>query len=184
MNEEFKNRRKDYFIKKDFQRKFIIKFCALALIGSVLSSLLIYIMTTSTVTTTFEHCKLVIKNTADSILPAVVLSGAITIVIVVIAVIIVTLFTSHRIAGPLYRMEKDVGEVASGNLKVAFRLRSTDEIKALAAGLDIMVHNINDVVTSAKKSVSELESAIDSSDTSKAKAALTRVKSELNKFKT
>ncbi|NQS99742.1 MAG: hypothetical protein HQ595_01550, partial [Candidatus Omnitrophica bacterium] len=120
MEKDAKNRRTTYFIKRKFQRNFIIKFCVLVIGGSALSGVLIYSMSKSTVTTTFENCRLTIKSTADFILPAVLLSGLIVIVFIGLATVAVTLFTSHRIAGPLYRLEQDVTEISCGNLKKRF----------------------------------------------------------------
>jgi len=110
------NRRHNYFIKKEFQRNFIIKFCTLVVIGAALSGGIIYTLSKSTVTTTFENSRLMIKSTADFILPSVLLASAVVIAVIGLATIAITLFTSHRIAGPLYRLEKDVEEVAAGNL--------------------------------------------------------------------
>ena len=142
MEREFKNRRKNYFIKKKFQRNFIIKFCALVIIEAIIFGAIVYMMSKATVTTTFEDSRLVIKSTADFILPTILLGSAAVIVFTGLITVIITLFTSHRIAGPLYSMEKDIEEVASGNLKKKFDLRQEDEIKELAASLDKMTQTL------------------------------------------
>ena len=105
MEDDFQNRRRTYFIKKKFQRNFIIKFCVLAIAGAIISGAIVYMMSKSTVTTTFENSRLTIKSTADFILPAVLLSTFVFVVFIGIATVLVTLFASHKIAGPLYRME-------------------------------------------------------------------------------
>ena len=182
----FKNRRKNYFIDKNFQKKFIVKFCILVIIGAFLSGFIIYSMSKSAVTTTFENSRLKIKSTADFILPAVLLSGAIAVMIIGAATVVVTLFTSHRIAGPLYRVEKDIKEVASGNLNVKIHLRQSDELKALASALGNMVQSLKKNVSEAKSIVSELEKTLESSgETPEAvKGKLRSLKSALSKFKT
>jgi nitrogen fixation/metabolism regulation signal transduction histidine kinase len=126
MEEKFKNRRRNYFIKKKFQRDFILKFCGLVVGGSIISGVIIFMMSKNTLTSAFENSRLVIKSTADFILPAVCLSSAVVLILVGLAAIMITLFTSHKIAGPLYRMEQDVKEVAGGNLKIKFNLRGSD----------------------------------------------------------
>ena len=156
--ENHENRRKNYYIKKEFQRSFILKFCLLVLIGSSLSGVIIYLMSKATVTTSFENLHLVIRSTADYILPAVFLSSVVVIIVTGAATIFITLFTSHKIAGPLYRIEQDIREVASGNLEQEFNLRQGDEIRPIAKGLSIMVHFLRDEVNSLKKDIVELES--------------------------
>lgn len=58
-------------------------------------------------------------------------------------VLIITLFSffiSHKIAGPLYRFEKDVrGLAKDGDLTRIFRLRKRDEMQELAEALNTMV---------------------------------------------
>jgi len=177
-----RNRRRNYYIDKKFQAKFILKFCSLILIGSVISGLIVYAMSRSTVTTTFENSRLTIKSTADFILPAVLLSGAVVIVLIGLATIIMTLFVSHKIAGPLYRMNKDVQEVASGNLKTAFRLRVGDEIRPLAASLNDMVVAIHDRIHEAKKSLDNIGSSTELP--TEIRARIRSVRESLEKFKT
>ena len=172
-----RNRRRNYFINKEFQSKFIIKFCVLVIIGTIISGAIIYSMSKATVTTTFENSRLRIKSTADFILPSVLLSGAVVIVSIGFATIAVTLFTSHRIAGPLYRIDKDLKQVMSGDLTMRFNLRKGDEIKALAADLDQMTTAFRKNVADIKAAASELESAA-------GKEKLRRLNDAIGKFKT
>ncbi|MBN1353600.1 MAG: HAMP domain-containing protein [Candidatus Omnitrophica bacterium] len=181
MADNFENKRKNYFIKKKFQRDFIIKFCSLVILGSAISGSIIYLMSMSAVTTTFENLRLVIKSTADYILPAVLLSSAVVIILIGFAAIIVTLFTSHRIAGPLYRLEKDIDEIASGNLRKKVNLRKTDELKALAASLNGMTGKLRSDIEGVKNIVSEIEYGVGSPDL---KEKIEKLKSILSNFMT
>ena len=151
------NRRKNYYIKKEFQRNFILKFCGLVAAGAMISGSIIYIAAMSTVTTTFENSRLTIKTTADYILPSVLLSSLIVMVLIGFAAIVVTLFTSHKIAGPLYRIEKDLDELASGNLNVKFMLRGGDEIKKLAANLDNVTRSLKVKIEGIKAALALVE---------------------------
>lgn len=179
--DRLRERRKNYYIGKKFQKKFIMKFCALIIMGSFISGAIIYLMSKATVTTIFENSRLTIKSTADFILPAVVLSSAVMIILIGLATIAVTLFTSHRIAGPLYRIEKDVDDVAAGNLKKTFNLRTTDEMKSIAASLDAMVRSLRSNVVAVKNIAAELAS-LPANDQVKEK--MKKLKEELEKFST
>lgn len=180
--ENFKNRRRNYYIDKEFQTIFILKFCSLIAIGSIISGLIIYAMSRATVTTTFENSRLTIKSTADFILPAVLLSGAVVIVLIGLATIIMTLFISHRIAGPLYRLDKDVQEITAGNLRVVFRLRAGDELKPLVKSMNDMTDALRARITEAKKGLEELESC--SGLPSETKEKVGKLKESLGKFAT
>ncbi len=180
-------RRKNYYINKEFQRNFILKFCLLVMIGSLISGVIIYSMSRSTLTTTFENSKLMIKSTADFILPAVLLASAVVILAIGIATIAITLFTSHRIAGPLYRIEKDINEITAGNLNIAFNLRHGDEIKPIAASLNRMVQAVREKVSAVKQDLTQLENEIDKSQDQafdKIKDRVKHAKATINKFTT
>ena len=181
MKEQTQSRRKNYFIDKKFQSLFIIKFCALVVIGAVLSGVIIYLMSQATVTTSFDNLRLVIKSTADFILPAVLLSSIVVVMIIGIATIVITLFTSHKIAGPLYRVGKDIEEVAAGNLKKQFNLRKSDELKALAEVLNNLTQTLKGDVGKIKNDVNELESTIPQGEV---KEKINKIKSVLDKYTT
>jgi len=187
----FQNRRRNYYIKKEFQRNFILKFCALVIIGAVVFGAIIYFASRTTVTTTFYNSRLTIKNTAEYILPTLLLGSAIVVALIGLATVFVTLFTSHRIAGPLYRIEKDVGDVADGNLGKKFNLRTGDELKALAVSLDVMAYSLRSKVNSIKDSVGELEAILKERGSRKegeiiqeASRKTEEIKNSLDKFRT
>ncbi len=180
MKNDFRNRRRNYYIKKEFQRNFILKFCALVIAGAILSGAIIYAMSTATVTTTFENLRLTIKSTADYILPTLFFASVVVVVSIGIATIFITLFTSHKIGGALYAIEKHVDEVAAGNLKTEFRLRAGDEIKPLAVGLGLMVRNLRDRIKDVKDAASELEAVIEARGGGD---ALPDIRSKLDKLK-
>ncbi|MCX5665922.1 MAG: hypothetical protein NT036_02595 [Candidatus Omnitrophica bacterium] len=178
------NRRKNYFINRKFQAGFIIKFCILVIMGTAISGGVVYWMSRSTVTSTFENSRLVIKSTADFILPSVLLSGAFVVIAVGIAAIAITLFTSHRIAGPLYRIEKDLEELSRGNLNVHFNLRKNDEIKVLADTLNDLAGLFKRNILHARKAISELEAALNANNIDLAKDKLRELNGIVGRFKT
>jgi methyl-accepting chemotaxis protein len=57
-------------------------------------------------------------------------------VLLMAVVALAALIVSHRIAGPLYRLEREAEAWAQGDLTRRFSLRRGDELKELAAALD------------------------------------------------
>ena len=157
---EQKNRRRNYFIKKKFQASFILKFCLLLVLACLIMSFLSLLLTKNTTTTSFENLRLTVKSTSDFILPVLVSSSVIAIVLVSLATVIVFLYISHRIAGPLYRLEKDLEEIGKGNLGTEVHLRQNDEIKALADTVNGMVKKIKGPLSLSQARIKELEEAI------------------------
>jgi methyl-accepting chemotaxis protein len=156
MDKTFNKRRKIYYIKKEFQMIFIIKFCLLVILGAIVSGAVIYLVSQGSATTVFENSRIRIKSTADFILPAVLLSTAVVTVLVGLASVIVTLYTSHKIAGPIYRIEKDLEKVMLGDLRVKFNLRKKDQLQALAAMIEALVGNLGDDIKELRQVRSQL----------------------------
>ncbi len=191
MENSGKNRRRIYYIDKDFQKKFIIKFCLLVILGAVVSGILVYAMSQGTVTTVFENSRLKIKSTADFILPAVLWSSVIVIILVGLAAIAVTLYTSHKISGPLYRIAKDLEKVMAGDLKVKFSLRRNDQLQKLAENIDKTVCMMRDDYAALKSGLREAEAALEALEKTggqarlgEAKNKLREINNKLSKFKT
>jgi len=147
MNNNAYQRRKIHIVKMKFQRGFILKFCAVVIFSSLTLAAIIYGLSTSSTTTVFENSRLQLKSTADFILPLLVLSSLIVIIVAGAVTVVITLFVSHRIAGPMYRLEKDIAEVAKGNLNVTFHVRKKDELQDLAGALNQMVKSLRDKKT-------------------------------------
>ncbi len=154
-------KRRKFFIDREFQSKFIIKFCLLVILACILFGGLIYLLSSETATTTFENSRLVIKSTADYLLPLLALTSLITIIVVGLAMIITTLFISHKIAGPAYRFEKVANVIASGDLTLDVSLRSKDQLQPIAKSLAEMVKKLRFQILKIKEGISELTNCVE-----------------------
>jgi len=138
--------RKNHFIKRDFQTKFILKFCLLLLMGVIFSAGLLFLFSQDTLTSSFQQSRLVIKNTSLVILPAILYTSLITLALLTIATIVVTLFVSHKIAGPMFRFEKELKEIGTGDLTKKVRLREKDQAAELADCINSMTSSLHEKV--------------------------------------
>jgi len=150
-----KKMRRQYYIKKDFQTRFIIRFILVLIIGGVISVGLTYLTTRGTLTTSYVDARLVIQDTPLAILPSVVLTTLITIVVVGVIVGIVTLLVSHKIAGPMFRFEKDIERIAGGDLKSHIHLRREDQFQEMVKTLNAMIDSLNSKVSEIRQEVAE-----------------------------
>lgn len=149
-------RRRHYFIKKEFQFKFILKFCLIILVGVIFSTGLLFLFSQGTLTSSFQQSRLVIKNTASAILPAVIYTNLITLGLITLATIVVTIFISHKIAGPMFRFEKDLKEIGEGDLTKNIGLRKKDQLTDMAVSLNKMIASLHDKVLAIQSDVEHL----------------------------
>ncbi|MCP3874535.1 MAG: methyl-accepting chemotaxis protein [Desulfobacteraceae bacterium] len=157
-------KRRTIFIKQEFQFKFILKFCLLLVVGVIISTSLLFLLSQETLTSSFENSRLVIKNTGSAILPSVIVTNLITLGIICIAAIIVTLFISHRIAGPMYRFEKDLCKIEDGDLCTHINLRQKDQFSEMALALNDMTKGLHHKVSRVNNGLDEILSTLENDD--------------------
>jgi methyl-accepting chemotaxis protein len=148
--------RKNYFVKKEFQFRFILKFCLILLIGVVISTGLLFLFSQDTLTSSFDQSRLVIKSTGLAILPSVLYTNLITLGLITLATIIVTLLVSHKIAGPMFRFEKELKEIGAGDLTRRVTLRERDQVTDMADRLNNMIASLQDKVIEIQTEVEHI----------------------------
>lgn len=63
-----------------------------------------------------------------------------------------SIYLSHRIAGPLYRIEKDLKALSGdGDLTRVFRLRKNDEMQEVAQAINVMLAGLRDRIAGARE---------------------------------
>ena len=179
MENKMRERRKVRMIKMEFQRSFILRFCLLVALTALIVSAIVYFIAAPTTTAVFRNSRLVLVTTADFILPILFCASVVGIVTVGLASAAVTFVVSFRIAGPLFRLEKDVASFAAGKLRTRFHVRHKDQLQELAASLNCMAENIRVNIGEAKKQADELAKASLPEEARKKVAAL---KGALDKF--
>ena len=142
--------RRVYFIDRKFQTGFIFKFCALIIIGSLLTGVLVYSLSQKSNTVVFEHSRALVKSTADFLLPLLMQTVIVVTIIVAVATILLTLFISHSIAGPLYRLKKELGAIEVGDLTSGFSLRKDDQLQDVASSMAAMIKGLKDKISDLK----------------------------------
>ena len=65
------------------------------------------------------------------------------ILVFLIVISFVSLFLSHSIAGPMYRLERYMKEVGQGRLSMQIRIRRTDELHHFASVMDDMLDSLS-----------------------------------------
>ena len=162
------NKRKNYFVKKDFQVRFILKFCLLLFIGVILSTGLLFLFSQDSLTSSFQQSRLEIKNTSIAILPSVMYTNLITLGLITLGTIIVTLLVSHKIAGPLFRFEKELDAISTGDLTKRVVLREKDQGKEMAETLNVMISSFHDKITDIRKDLNAIKESAVRNNASKA----------------
>jgi signal transduction histidine kinase len=150
-----KKMRRQYYVK-DFQLKFVVRFCVLIIFGAIIMGSIIYLLSLDTTTTVFENSRFIIKSTSEFILPLIIFSTVIMTVLVGIISVFVMIMLTHKIAGPLIRFEKYVDKMKDGDISGIICLRASDEIKMLASKFNNMTSVFSEKIDSIKRQMERL----------------------------
>lgn len=151
------NRRRIVYIHKTFQRNFILKFCLIALCAMVLASVLLYFFSKDSITATYRYHHLALQETAEVILPALIITNLIVLLALLVATVVMTLYVSHRIGGPLYRLQQALESIGRGDLSMDVKLRRHDQLMDFSSNISQMNKNLNDRVRQIQSEVRELK---------------------------
>ncbi|MCP4117789.1 MAG: methyl-accepting chemotaxis protein [Desulfobacteraceae bacterium] len=160
MNPGFK--RRNYFINKELQGKYIFHYFLLVALGSGLFSLIFSFFSSNTLSIVYDNYHLQLGTTPGILLTKILSTQWFFIVIGGAVTIGITLFLTHRIAGPFYRLEKTLEAMNEKNLSGIIVLRKKDEGKELAekinafngmlsSDLDRMLRHAEDINFYCKK---------------------------------
>ncbi|MDD4941663.1 MAG: methyl-accepting chemotaxis protein [Candidatus Omnitrophica bacterium] len=147
--------RRQYLIDEKFQLAFIMKFCTIVILASLAIGLFIFFFTRSSTTVAIENTRVFVKPTADFILPQLVITIIVVSVVFSAILFAMALIATHRIAGPMYRLRKEIDNLRGGDLTSAFIIRDKDQLKGLARSL-------NDMGLVLRQKHTELKSKTDS----------------------
>ena len=137
-------KRRNYFINKEFQGRYIFNYFVLATIGSLLFISIFSFFSSNTLSIVYDNYHLQLGVTPGILFKKILSAQWLFIVFGGGLVVIVTLLLTHRVAGPFYRFEKSMDEMIEGNISNKIYLRQKDEGKELAQKINAFNYVLGD----------------------------------------
>ncbi len=144
-------KRRILFIEKAFQFRFIAKMTAVIVLGTVLTGGLLYLLADVEFGRAFHSAHYQARSSWELLLPAVLTSSFLSMCLVAGIAVVLTLYDSHRIGGPLYRFKLNLEAIGRGDLSFVTRLRDGDELQALTEAMNEMTQGLRERVGRAKE---------------------------------
>ncbi len=129
-------KRRNYFIKKNFQGKLILGYFLFMVAGCFIFAIILALLSADSMTMVYQNNDLRIGQTPFMLIKQLLTAHWISIVLGSAFVVVIAMFITHRLAGPLFRIERAVDNMLSGQLDDVIYLREKDEGKELAAKLN------------------------------------------------
>ena len=125
--------RKRYLLKKRFQLGLTLKVFIALLAVAFITGWTIYYSIWSTVLSEFGQEKLILVHRA--------ITGKmiLRLVLIMVAIAILSVFVSHRMAGPVFKFERTLRQLNQGERVEKIRLRRGDSFKELASEINDLI---------------------------------------------
>ena len=129
-------KRKNYFIKKNFQGKLILGYFLFMMVGCLVFILALSYLAADSMTVVYSNNNLQIGQTPLMLFKQLLAAYWIFIVIGAALVVIIATRITHRVAGPMFNLERSLDFMIDGKLDNVIYLRNKDEGKELAAKIN------------------------------------------------
>lgn len=142
-------KRKQYIVAAKFQLKYVGLILALVFMTGILCSYVVYY--TSMLLLGDKLANVYPQGRLISIVNMVNLRILLSLVLVTPLIFVIGIYASHKIAGPIYRIEKFLKSMASGEISETLTLRKNDELVALAEGINMVSESMRATVRQEKE---------------------------------
>lgn len=141
-------KRRNYYIDKQFQTKYML--LTMLLLLAYTFTFLIIIFAPYILTLFLEGYSLAEKAEASRAL--LFLHGTVWpgIACVILLFGALSIYVTHKIAGPMYRIKKSIAEITDGNLELNITLRKGDDLKDLAEHVNMLTGEMRNFVSRLK----------------------------------
>lgn len=133
-----KNRykRKKYFIKKNFQGKLILGYFLFMVVGCLIFMLALSYLVSDSMTVVYSNNELQIGQTPFMLFKQLIAAHWIVIVLGAAMVVVIATRITHRVAGPMFNLERSLDLMIDDRLDNVIYLRKKDAGKELAAKIN------------------------------------------------
>lgn len=157
MTETHQRKKRNFLLNHELQGKFIFKTFVIFILSAVGFTVFLALMTYNTQTMVYEGYQLKLGTTPLILWKQMIYGNWIFIVLGGIVLIMVSILLTHRIAGPLFRFEKCLDNMITGDLRDQLVLREKDEGKQLSNKINQFNEVLSERIRSMKTIVQKIE---------------------------
>ncbi|MFH1076307.1 MAG: methyl-accepting chemotaxis protein [Pseudomonadota bacterium] len=159
-------------INTKMQLAMLVKIWLIIFMALLLFAVAFYFYSNQDIGPLFSSAHIKIKNFLEYLFPVVIIGFGISFLVGVVF----ALFFPHSIAGPLYRIERELAEISQGDLRRRLRLRNHDECKDLVKSINEMSEELSEKVQEISLTLEKVERLLDSPDTEITSEALKKLR--------
>ncbi len=151
-------------IRSDFTAGFQIKFILAMAIGALLTTLAIYYYLDQGLGSNYFDALVTLSTVESALTSSLIITFCLQLFLIFILTIGLTLFVSHKIAGPVFRYEDSLAKIMEGDLSVDVRTRDGDQLKSMVDSMNGWQNSLREIYTRANLLERELLSQVSRSE--------------------
>ena len=167
-------------IEREFQIWLMVRIFGVIILSSVLAAAVLFFYARHETVTSFYSAHIKIRRVSDLLLPVIMCGSFVSL----LAGTFLAFFLPQKIAGPLYRVEKDLQAVRDGDLTVSIKLREKDTLKSFVSVINEVIADLNQGARGLQLDGQSLQTALTKGDAAAIAAAAERLQLGLDQIKT
>ena len=156
--EKKKWKRRNYFINPKLQLRYIGIMLAFVLLVSI--TLICIVYRSGTIQMIAEINRIYPEGIPGFMLKLIFQQLGATFLITLPVIILASIFLSHKIAGPLFRIKGELREIGEGDLGLRVRIRKGDELHDLVKEINYMTENTEKLFAKVKESTERISGIV------------------------
>lgn len=176
-------------IEKRFELKFLLKYIVSIIAGfAIIIAALYLVLPRADVMHYYEAISSLIK-TSDALVRTFIIAGLIEFVFIIFVINFISIPASHKIAGPISRLEKTLENFADGDVTKTVRFRYYDPLRNVANTFNNSLKNFAQMLRAIEQANNNMNKAREKLDgtvksINKFKKSVVALEKEIEKFKT
>ena len=142
----------NFSIKRRLQLRMLVKIWSIILASLLVTGIIFYFYSDIAVGKSYRLFHVKAENFMDFLFPVLACGFFVSLILGFVA----SLLFPHAIAGPIYRIERELAEIGKGNLCKNISLRKEDQLKDLVDSINVMTGGLRDKI----KTISDISGQI------------------------
>lgn len=166
MSDKGFSQRRNYFINRELQGKYVFNAFLMSVTAILLVALLMGVFSANTMTISYENSALKMGSTPVMMIKSFLAANWILLVFGGGLLIWLSIRFTHRVAGPIYRIEQELVHMLEGDLQGRIHLRPNDDVKEMATlvnrfkdMLEKRLHSVNGIAEEMERNAQDLSLA-------------------------
>jgi nitrogen fixation/metabolism regulation signal transduction histidine kinase len=152
----------EYYFDKGYKKRFIIRFVVGMVIISLTSCLLFFSIIPKETASRYVSLIYHMHATHQNLITILLIVGLFEVILALLFTLLLVLFISHKVGGPMYKLGQNIEQMTKGNLNLSeITFRDGDQGQVLATRYNEMLRSVRDNIKEVKYRYCKVQARMD-----------------------